>query len=227
MYRKTIEHPDYLPVEIRKRTDFEGGKTMGRIWRVVRDDAKPEDLRRLRDVNLAGASTPDLCETLRNPDGWWRDTAHRLLLERRDPDAVKPLRAIAADPQAPPASVVHALRLLEALDALDDEAIRQALKHPAAPVREHALQLAEPSPRRRARPGSSGSRPLADDEDARVRFQAAITLGEVRPATDGGERGRRRCGRRRAGPDRRARRLGPLDASRGLQLALGTRGRTS
>ncbi len=34
MYRKTIEHPDYLPEEIRKRTDFESGKEMGRIWRV-------------------------------------------------------------------------------------------------------------------------------------------------------------------------------------------------
>ena len=35
MYRKTIEHPEYLPEEIRKRTDFESGKEMGRIWRVV------------------------------------------------------------------------------------------------------------------------------------------------------------------------------------------------
>jgi hypothetical protein len=35
MYRKTIEHPDYLPEEVRKRTDFESGKQMGRIWRVV------------------------------------------------------------------------------------------------------------------------------------------------------------------------------------------------
>src|SRR5204863_4377384 len=34
MYRKTIEHPDYLPEEVRKRTDFESGKEMGRIWRV-------------------------------------------------------------------------------------------------------------------------------------------------------------------------------------------------
>lgn len=34
MYRKVIEHPDYLPEEVRKRTDFESGKTMGRIWRV-------------------------------------------------------------------------------------------------------------------------------------------------------------------------------------------------
>jgi len=35
MYRKVIEHPDYLPEEIRKHTDFETGKTQGRIWRVV------------------------------------------------------------------------------------------------------------------------------------------------------------------------------------------------
>ena len=35
MYRKVIEHPDYLPEEIRKRTDFETGKAMGRIWRVI------------------------------------------------------------------------------------------------------------------------------------------------------------------------------------------------
>jgi putative membrane-bound dehydrogenase-like protein len=34
MYRKVIEHPDYLPEEVRKHTDFETGKAMGRIWRV-------------------------------------------------------------------------------------------------------------------------------------------------------------------------------------------------
>jgi putative membrane-bound dehydrogenase-like protein len=35
MYRKTIEHPDYLPEEVRKHTDLESGKDMGRIWRVL------------------------------------------------------------------------------------------------------------------------------------------------------------------------------------------------
>jgi putative membrane-bound dehydrogenase-like protein len=34
MYRKVIEHPDYLPDEVRKHTDFESGKNLGRIWRV-------------------------------------------------------------------------------------------------------------------------------------------------------------------------------------------------
>jgi putative membrane-bound dehydrogenase-like protein len=178
MYRKTIEHPDYLPVEIRKRTDFESGKMMGRIWRVIRNDARPEELRPLRRVDLAGKSIPQLCAVLRDPDGWWRDTAHRLLLERRDRDAVGPLRSIVADPQAPPVAVVHALRLLEALDAIPDELLRRTLGHPAVPVREHALQLTEP----RLAAGPSwlvDVLPRADDEDARVRFQAAIALGEA------------------------------------------------
>jgi putative membrane-bound dehydrogenase-like protein len=39
MYRKVIEHPDYLPEVVRKHTDFETGKMMGRIWRVRADKA--------------------------------------------------------------------------------------------------------------------------------------------------------------------------------------------
>jgi putative membrane-bound dehydrogenase-like protein len=178
MYRKTIEHPDYLPVEIRKRTDFASGREMGRIWRVVAADASPEEMRRRRREDLSHESVARLCERLGDADGRRRDTAHRLLLERRDRAAVGPLRSIAADERSAPAAVVHALRLLEALDALPDPLLRQALRHPAAPVREHALQLIEPrlarEPRRLA-----DVLPLADDADARVRFQAAIALGAV------------------------------------------------
>jgi putative heme-binding domain-containing protein len=190
MYRKTIEHPDYLPEEVRKRTDFESGKTMGRIWRVIRDDARPEQMRRLRQVDLAGKSVPDLCAVLRDRDGWRRDTAHRLLLRGRDRTAVKPLRSIAADPQSPPFAVVHAIRLLEALDAIPDDLLRRTLGYGAAPVREHALQLIEP--RLAGEPGWLGDvLRCADDEDARVRFQAAIALGAAeRPSHQGASRQR-------------------------------------
>ena len=151
MYRKTIEHPDYLPEEVRKRTDFESGKNMGRIWRVIRDDARPEEMRRRRQTDLARKSVSQLCDVLRDPDGWWRDTAHRLLLKRHDPAAIGPLRSIATDRQSPPFAVVHAIRLLEALDAVSDDLLRRTLRHGAAPVREQALQLAEP--RLAAEPG--------------------------------------------------------------------------
>jgi putative membrane-bound dehydrogenase-like protein len=40
MRRKVIEHPEYLPEEVRKRTDFETGKSLGRIWR-VKGNGKP------------------------------------------------------------------------------------------------------------------------------------------------------------------------------------------
>ncbi|MFN5655419.1 MAG: PVC-type heme-binding CxxCH protein, partial [Verrucomicrobiota bacterium] len=56
MYRKVIEHPDYLPQEVRKHTDFETGKTMGRIWR-VRAAKEPDS----SSVALASfSSLPDL-----------------------------------------------------------------------------------------------------------------------------------------------------------------------
>ena len=35
MYRKIIEHPDYLSEDIRKHSDFAAGQKMGRIWRIT------------------------------------------------------------------------------------------------------------------------------------------------------------------------------------------------
>ena len=162
--------PTTCPVEIRKHTDFESGKTMGRIWRVVRDDAPAGRAATSDGRSTSRAHRPgrSLRHLLRDRDGWWRDTAHRLLLERRDPDAIEPLRSLAADPKAPPATVVHALHLLEALDGLTDDLLRQCARHPAAPVREHALQLVEPRlageprlARRRAAPRRRRGRPRA------------------------------------------------------------------
>lgn len=178
MYRKTIEHPDYLPVEVRKRTDFEGGKTMGRIWRVVRDDVEAGDLRRRRRVDLEGAAATDLCAVILDRDGWHRDTAHRLLLERGGLAARSPLSAIAGDPASGPASVVLALWMLEATEGLTDEVLHRALIHPAAGVRENALRIAEVRPRTGPSWRDLMLR-LVDDPDARVRFQAAIALGNL------------------------------------------------
>lgn len=185
MYRKTIEHPEYLPEEVRKRTDFASGKGMGRLWRVTRADADPGDLARRRRPDLGALSTARLCEALRDPDGWHRGTAHRLLLERRDPAAVGPLQALAADPKAPAASVVLALQFLRTLGALPDGLLTASLAHPSAPVRENALILADA--RLAADPAAWLPRllPLADDADARVRFRAAIVLGDTPPDAAG------------------------------------------
>jgi putative membrane-bound dehydrogenase-like protein len=66
MYRKVIEHPDYLPQEVRKRTDFESGKTMGRVWRIrtssplseKMEAARPADDRLREIVELGDSKEP-------------------------------------------------------------------------------------------------------------------------------------------------------------------------
>jgi putative membrane-bound dehydrogenase-like protein len=52
MYRKVIEHPDYLPEELRKHTDFESGKTLGRIWRVRADMAPDQQQKAVTNLRV-------------------------------------------------------------------------------------------------------------------------------------------------------------------------------
>ncbi len=85
MYRKTIEHPDYLPVEVRKRTDFTSGRDMGRIWRVTGKNTKRQAP---SSESVARASTKELIRALGHPNAWQRETAQRLLMERQDPKAL-------------------------------------------------------------------------------------------------------------------------------------------
>ncbi len=174
MYRKTIEHPDYLPEATRKVTDFESGKTMGRIYRIVAQNKAQTPLAKF---DLSKRSAKELVAEFNNTNIWWRMTAQRLLLERQDKKAVPYLKSLAAKGKTPEARI-HALRTLEALGGLSEDDIKQALhdKHPA--VREHAIQLAEPRLSFSATLVTELLK-LDVDSDARVRFQCALSLGDV------------------------------------------------
>ena len=175
MYRKTIEHPDYLPEHTRKITDFESGKDRGRIYKITaaqpapKSKNKPSDLRKLSPRQLVGL--------LEHANGWQRWTAHRLILELQDKKSIPPLSALVRKGKTPEARV-HALRLLQGLGSLNPTDLEQALvdQHPA--VREHALELSEPHLAASPRLVSQICR-LADDPDARVRFQCALSLGAL------------------------------------------------
>lgn len=98
MYRRTIEHPEYLPAEVRKHTDFESGKGMGRIYRLVAAEVTKRTGRNERSVRLLTSSaTEELVAALSSPNGWLRDTAFRLLVERRPTNA--PALLLAALPR--------------------------------------------------------------------------------------------------------------------------------
>jgi putative membrane-bound dehydrogenase-like protein len=172
MYRETIEHPFSIPEPIKKHLDLTSGTDRGRLYELIHET--PFDRRRPK---LSRAPTSQLVNLLANPNAWWRETAQRLLIERKDPSAIRLLAALASARPTPLARV-HALWTLDVLGALAPEPILAALTDPDPAVREQAARLTE---------GRTHSAPalipallaLARDQDAMVRFQTAFSLGDV------------------------------------------------
>jgi putative membrane-bound dehydrogenase-like protein len=170
-YRNIIETPASIPADILAKIDMNAGNDMGRIYRVHRKSQT-----RRRKPNLGQASTEQLVKTLEDADGWWRNTAHRLLIERSDKAAIGHLAALAKSTKRSVAKV-HALWAMEGLAGLDDALIEAGLQDEDPRVREQAVRLAE-------RRIAASDRwialldPLTADPDTKVRFQLALTLGE-------------------------------------------------
>jgi putative membrane-bound dehydrogenase-like protein len=171
MYRGTIEHPTYLPGDVAAVTDFEAGKGLGRIYRVTvenREAAFPA-------LNADNPAT--LVAQLATPNGWLRDTAHRLLLERQSDDVIPDLRERLQSNQSA-STTVHALSLLDAFNALTNQDLLIALKNDTAEVREFAVRLI----RERGQVTSDLQEAIqkrARDPDNHVRFHVALTLGDL------------------------------------------------
>src|SRR5262245_33975449 len=174
MYRAVIEHPEFMPPELQKRSDLTFGKDKGRIWRIVPTTVGQAARLPLKN-NLAKATTSNLIAALADPRPWWRTTAQRLLLERQDVAAVPALRDL-LDCKSPQARI-HAAWLLDSMIYLDEARLLNLLRDPHPRVRENAVKLAEvrfaKSPMLQARLVS-----MAYDADPRVRCQVALTLGD-------------------------------------------------
>ena len=180
MYRETIEHPASIPDDIKALVDLESGYDKGRIWRLT-----PPGYKRTAPPNLSRATTAELVEQLRSPNGWNRDTAQRLLVERKETSAEGRLRELlhsakATDPsiQTSPQCRLHALWTLQGLKKLQANDVRLALLDPDAHLREHALRLA-PSLMANSPELATSVLALHDDPLLRVRWQLAFTLGEL------------------------------------------------
>ncbi|HEX7449893.1 MAG TPA: PVC-type heme-binding CxxCH protein [Pirellulales bacterium] len=187
MYRETIEHPWSIPDDIKAQLDLRSGHDRGRIYRLAPPGFQPPAPPRLGE-----ASNEELVAQLENPNAWWRETAHRLLFERQSPAAVAPLRSLLGESRHPLARL-HALWSLDGLEALAEADLLRALRDDSPGVREHAVRLAEP--RLAASPElARGVIALADNEEIRVRFQVAFSLGELisAPANASAD-GRLRC----------------------------------
>ena len=170
MYRAVIEHPEFMPVELKNRPDLRDGDDRGRIWRIVPEGREAADPGR-----LAIAPEADRVALLGHPNAWHRNTARRLL--KQSPEAL-PADRLAALVEGPGPGLprAQAAWLLEGAGRLTDAHVLALLGDDEARVREQGVALAEP---RIAADETLRARvlELARDADPKVRFQVALALG--------------------------------------------------
>jgi mono/diheme cytochrome c family protein/glucose/arabinose dehydrogenase len=176
MYRGIIQHRGYMTEYLRDYVlthKLEQPNSFGRIYRIVHEtttrDTTPLPMR---------ATSSQLVGLLSHPNGWRRDMAQQLLVERGDKSAVPALRKIAVS-GTDVRGRLKALWVLDAFDAIEPSDVLSALSHQNRDVRVSAVRLAERWLRVPNHPVHAAVLKLLDDKDWAVRRQLAATLGEL------------------------------------------------
>ena len=154
MYRGIIQESNWTrkgskmrPVILEMGLDKNIGK--GRIYRIVHEDIKPDKIPALLDK-----SAQELITYLGHPNGWYRNTAQKLIILKGDPTVFPELKEIARDNESIWSSLfgrdkdfgiqrVHALWTLEGLGEVDKELIVVKFSDEDARVRMTAIRLSE------------------------------------------------------------------------------------
>jgi len=167
-YRQHIETPVSIPDDLKAEMDFMAGSDMGRIYRLLPENASYQGVK----VELKQATGLQLVDYLSHKNGWYRSTAQRLLLERQDKTVVPAVTSLFST-SPDPRTRLHALYVLEGLNALDEKIVKQSLLDSESGVRENGIMLAE-----RYSKMVKLLIPMVNDPSKRVSLQAALSLGQ-------------------------------------------------
>jgi len=178
-YREIIEDYSAVPRFLQQQYGLTNGIAHGRIWRLTHRDAPAAP-----SPDMSRLDARELAREVGSPHFWRRQTARRLLVERKDVSVADQLAA-GARRWSDLEGVLNALYTLYGLGRLTADVISAALSHPSPAVRRHALRLSEPflDTHRELLAqviGVSSDAALADEVEGGVILQYALTLGASR-----------------------------------------------
>lgn len=178
MYRAVIEHPEWIPEAWQARIDLYAGEDRGRIYRLVPDSVKAEHLlpkwpSEMDDVELV--------RELARPNGWRRDTAQRLLIERGVTDGSVAYRTL-LDQLREEQVVPCRIQQMWTAHLLNPEFHKASLRRENVLRSQHPLAVRqalrvfdlEPDPIFKWQPHM-----LASHEDLAVRYELALRAGDA------------------------------------------------
>ena len=178
MYRQVIEHPEWIPEAWQSSMDLYAGANFGRIYALrekgaagSEDDSIP---------NLRKLSNEQLIARLLQPNGWQRDTAQQLLLERHHSgedlsQTIRQLEGPTYDTSVPTATRIQSIWLLSQIEPQQADLTR-LLGDENEDIVINSIR-------------AFGLGPISDDEtlmralcahvSARVRYQVGLALGAL------------------------------------------------
>ena len=177
LYRGILQHrlslTTFLRLQILDR-GLDKPIGLGRIYRVL-----PEKAKLGAQPRLSKATAGNLVSFLAHPNGWWRDTAQRLLVERRDKSVVPAIENLALT-HSDPLGRLHALWTLEGIGDPNPEVLSKAYMDSSSKVRVAAIRISE-AVFKKSFDGKLFARlaGLAVSDDIEVRIQLGFTLGEI------------------------------------------------
>ncbi len=141
MYKGVIQHAPYMTPYLREETLKRGLDkpiNMGRIWRIV-----PKNSEKLPKLRLSALNSEELVSFLAHENGWYRDMAQRLLVERREKKVITDLIEIVRSGENPLAKI-HAIWTLEGLQHREPAVFLAAVQDADPRVQAAAMRVIEP-----------------------------------------------------------------------------------
>jgi mono/diheme cytochrome c family protein/glucose/arabinose dehydrogenase len=181
MYHGIIQESEWTPPGSYLRRKIEQYqldkiKGYGRIWRLVYDGMEPNR----QQPRMLDETPAQLVAHLNNPNGWWRDTAQRLLVLKQDKSVVPVLQDMVRTSQSLLARF-GALWTLEGLSALDPALLREVLKDPNPEMRIQAIRASESLYKAGDKSFEQDIRAvLQQDNDTKVVMQAMLTMNVLK-----------------------------------------------
>ncbi len=139
MYRGILQHRVYVTSFLRKQIlerNLDRPIGLGRVYRVVHKGSPTKPVEK-----LSGKSAKDLVAYLSHDNGWYRDTAQRLIVDGGLNDAVPALKELAVKGKTRLARI-HALWTLEGLGVVDGGLLDEVFYDSDIEVKKAALRIA-------------------------------------------------------------------------------------
>ena len=174
MYRGIIQEGNWVREgsylrKVVEQYAFQNVVGHGRIYRLVHDTTKPGPQPRMLDETPA-----QLIAHLEHPNGWWRDTAQKLLVLCDDKSVAPALTAMART-NTNYLARLHALWTLEGIGALDAALVREKMKDTHPQLRVAAIRVSESLFNAGDKSFAADVQAMAQDQDSDVAIQSALT----------------------------------------------------